>query len=466
MYISNNLKWIRRNDLEDLNLECIWIEIFPENAKSILLGTIYRPPDSSKYLHKSFNEHFENMLSTVISESKESILMGDMNIDYNKRKVNNDTKDIINSYGFKQIIKKPTRITSTSQTTIDVIFTTNKSNISHSDVIPTSISDHDMVGIVRKMNHVKYKPQTIKCRNYSNYDPSSLEKDLCDADWEPLYAMVNVNVAWSFFKEKLQNIYNNHAPLIEKRIKGRPCPWLTSNIKVLINDRDKVLRKARKTNREIDWSHYKSLRNRWTKNIRVAKSNYLKSLLNENANSPRKFWSIIKQIIPNNKGSECTATKFFFVKEEKITDPKQIANNFCNYFTDIANKLKKLSFPLMDFVWRKPSQPAIFTNKRFNFQYISKLFVEKELKQLKRNKSAGLDNLPPGLLKDSAKFISAPLAHIMNMSIKSTSVPNEWKHAKITPIFKSGTHSQFDNYRPISVLPCCSKILEKQFTIS
>ena len=69
-----------------------------------------------------------------------------------------------------------------------------------------------MVGIVRKMNHVKYKPQTIKCRNYSNYDPSSLEKDLCDADWEPLYAMVNVNIAWSFFKEKLQNIYNNHAP--------------------------------------------------------------------------------------------------------------------------------------------------------------------------------------------------------------------------------------------------------------
>ena len=115
----------------------------------------------------------------------------------------------------------------------------------------------------------------------------------------------------------------------------------------------------------------------------------------------------------------------------------------------------------MEFLWRKPSQPAIFTNKRFNFQYISKIFVEKEFKQLERNKSAGLDNLPPGLLKDSAKFISAPLAHIMNMSIKSSSVPNEWKHAKITPIFKSCTHSQFDNYRPISVLPCCSKILEK-----
>ena len=110
MYIMNNLKWIRRNDLEDLNSECISIEIFPENAKSILLGTIYRPPDSSKYLHKLFNEHFENMLSTVISESKESILMGDMNIDYNKRKVNNDMKDIINSYGFRQIIKRNQRV--------------------------------------------------------------------------------------------------------------------------------------------------------------------------------------------------------------------------------------------------------------------------------------------------------------------------------------------------------------------
>ena len=115
----------------------------------------------------------------------------------------------------------------------------------------------------------------------------------------------------------------------------------------------------------------------------------------------------------------------------------------------------------MDFIWRYPRNRKHFTDKKFKFKYISKIFVENELKQLNRKKSAGLDNFPPKLLKDSASSISKPLAHIINLSINTSMVPNEWKNAKIIPVYKSGTHSQFGNYRPISVLSCFSKILEK-----
>ena len=127
----------------------------------------------------------------------------------------------------------------------------------------------------------------------------------------------------------------------------------------------------------------------------------------------------------------------------------------------MALSLKKSKILLKDFVWKEDEKIPPSTNEIFKFQYVSRIYVEKELKGLKRHKATGPDNLPPTLLKDSASQISKPLSHIINLSLKSSTVPYEWKKAKITPIFKSGSSTKVDNYRPISVLPVFAKILEK-----
>ena len=64
-------------------------------------------------------------------------------------------------------------------------------------------------------------------------------------------------------------------------------------------------------------------------------------------------------------------------------------------------------------------------------------------------------------MKDGGSIISKPLCHIVNLSIGSGKFPLNWKAAKVTPIFKSGSRSLPENYRPISVLPIVSKLLEK-----
>ena len=112
-------------------------------------------------------------------------------------------------------------------------------------------------------------------------------------------------------------------------------------------------------------------------------------------------------------------------------------------------------------MWKKPKDYPNRTCHSFKFHYVSKIFVEKELKLLKRNKSAGVDNLPPGMLKDSAKQISSPLCHIINLSVKTSTFSNLWKQPKVIPVYKSGPTETPDNYRPISVLPSLSKVLEK-----
>ena len=140
-------------------------------------------------------------------------------------------------------------------------------------------------------------------------------------------------------------------------------------------------------------------------------------------------------------------------------DQTKTANTFASYFSQAVSKIKSLAIPMVHFAWRKPRGLFRRTNETFKLSYVSRIFVERELKQLNRNKSAGLDNLPPGMLKDCAKNISRPLRYIINLSITSSIVPNTWKNAKIAAVYKSGVKNDPGNYRPMSVLPILSKIL-------
>ena len=93
---------------------------------------------------------------------------------------------------------------------------------------------------------------------------------------------------------------------------------------------------------------------------------------------------------------------------------------------------------------------------QFTFQYVHRIFIEKELKRLKRNKARGTDDLTANLLKYSAVEITSPLCFLINLSFKTIKVPTEFKHALITPIQKSGSVTNMNNYRPISIPPIIS----------
>ena len=92
---------------------------------------------------------------------------------------------------------------------------------------------------------------------------------------------------------------------------------------------------------------------------------------------------------------------------------------------------------------------------------MSVIEVTQLLKKLKHKKTTGNDDLPPGLLKDSAAVISAPLILIINLSFQSGVFLFDRKIAKTLPLYKNGATSQFGNYHPISILAKISKVVEK-----
>ena len=77
------------------------------------------------------------------------------------------------------------------------------------------------------------------------------------------------------------------------------------------------------------------------------------------------------------------------------------------------------------------------------------------------NKAPGYDNIPMAVVQHSIGIISRPLTHIINLCISHSIVPDEMKIARVSPLFKFGDQEAFTNYRPVSILPCFSKFLEK-----
>ena len=105
--------------------------------------------------------------------------------------------------------------------------------------------------------------------------------------------------------------------------------------------------------------------------------------------------------------------------------------------------------------------PQIDRPEKFNLRKITVSEVSKALKDLKSKKATGVDGIPSRLLKDGSDALASPLSVIFNLTIQQNVIPAEWKERKVTPLHKSDSKDDPKNYRPISVLPVVSKVLER-----
>ena len=206
-----------------------------------------------------------------------------------------------------------------------------------------------------------------------------------------------------------------------------------------MNDRDGLLRKARKSKNTNDWKNYKTIKNRTNNMINRAKTKYHKELLHDNISKPEKFWRHIKKLFPTKPTNKCP--KSFIINNQKTTDEKVIANAFCSFFHTAVKDLKAKSIKLKDFIWSLPNKIPIKTTHRFRFRYVSVLEVTRILKSVNSKKSAGPDQIPARLAKDCAVELGPPIAHLINIILETSIIPNDFKTGRVSTIYKSGEKS-------------------------
>ena len=197
------------------------IKVLHQNIR----GLFNKIPDIQIILYQ-FNLHVLKLSETQINSNnyndEDSLydIPGYDFIYYLDKNKNNDIKDIFMLNGYKQLVTKATWITENSKTLIDKIFTNKPENISKTDTIPTSLSDHDMVGCVRKLNHLKYESKTIHWRNYKDYDPKALQKDLQEQSWVTYYSFKEPNSAWIYLKSILTHLFDKMHLKLKRKSKA------------------------------------------------------------------------------------------------------------------------------------------------------------------------------------------------------------------------------------------------------
>ena len=149
-----------------------------------------------------------------------------------------------------------------------------------------------------------------------------------------------------------------------------------------------------------------------------------------------------------------------------MDDKTEMAEQFNTYFSTVAEKIRRhLStvpfdlFKLVNFVKSRKNDQEV----NFSVPVITISQVIKTIMKINPYKASGIDKISARFLRIAAPVIAPSITRIINMSLSTGKFPSRWKTAMVTPLFKKGTECDPSNYRPISVLPILSKVIERHF---
>ena len=206
---------------------------------------------------------------------------------------------------------------------------------------------------------------------------------------------------------------------------------------------------------------YVKYRQIFNKLKRIRKKNYYTEIFYKYKNDIRKTWRTLNSI--SGRSNDKSSLNDTFIINTNVTKyHTDIANGFCKYFSEVGKTfaekipLAKHSFDQHDqYLGQDQHGRSLFLSPT-DPQEIKKILVS-----LKPKQSCGHDGISTSFLKSIKDNICEPLSILINKSMETGYVPNIFKTAKVIPIYKAKDAQELTNYRPVSLLPSISKILEK-----
>ena len=292
-----------------------------------------------------------------------------------------------------------------------------------------------------------YYRTNFKILNHTNYhNLQSIVQNIARDSWQSLF----------------NSVLDENCPWRENRVKrAAQAPWMTSSVLKQLHLRDNCLKTARRSNNADDWSNYRAARNKAVAMIRSAKRKFFCNAFEENKGNSRGIWKTIRTLTGSGKNRRDINS--INIGEAVIDDKKLMAQHFNAHFSSIADRLRSTlpqvpSDPskLQDFVRSRKSPDTSYVIPSITSAQVLTL-----LQKLSPRKAAGIDKISSQLLRIAAPVIAPVVARLINFSFSSGSFPSRWKTAKVSPLYKNGDSRDVQNFRPISVLPVLSKVIER-----
>ena len=467
-YISSKFDYEIIEDLsffEERVFESIFIKLKLEKDKFKIIGNIYRAPGTDvNYFIEKLQQILEKIdKDKMYKNSKETILLGDFNIDLLKYEKNNETSNFVDtvlSYGHLPVINFPSRITPNSSTLIDNIFSNNFENVYKSNgLLYSCISDHLPIFMISSDQNNKRSLKST--RNFNSTNINKFKDKLLDEDWTDIFTQKEPKDSFIAFETHIDNCFEKSFPIVKSKGEKdtKPIePWMTKALLVSRKNKSKLAAKKIKNPSESNIANFKRYRTLYRSLLRKSKCRYYEEKFKEYAKCTKKTWSTINEIIGSKKTTDFTMPSIFTENGKTFVGTQDICEGFNNYFSTVgsklADKIENSNESYNDYLPPPQTQNFIFPN-------ITLDLIQNTLKEMKSKKSFGKDNISTFLLKEIMNIIVIPVEFLFNISLRTGYIPPSYKCAKIVPIFKGGNKSEFCNYRPISLLSSFGKLLEK-----
>lgn len=455
IYVRDNLFSTRL----DFNLtpcegvEETWVQVQCRKLPSFIIGVIYRHPNSSFETFRYVSDVFHKALS----KGKTLFILGDLNDDllggYGK------LSEIINNHGLNQVIDGPTRVTERSKTLLDVLITNNDSIIMTHDVFKAHISDHDIIRATINLSRPKKEPVIKTFRSLRNYSKEIFCNNLL-SNVPILNTMASTDDV-NYQADTLTAVFNecldDCAPIVTKEIRRPPAPWITQEIREAMEKRD-VLRDIRDTQcTQQSNENYRRSKNYAKHMMESSKYEHFHKKFVENKERGGNIWNVMGEIIPSRRNDKLGCS---------FENVEEMAENFNEYFSNVGRNVFLETQQYRELNENEQNIVLEFGNRygneiNFRLQPVHPDQIAFIITKMKNKNSHGSDGMTTRFLKDSLSILNFYISVIVNTSIVTHAVPRNWKHALVCPLYKQGDPTVPSNFRPVSLLPILSKVLEK-----
>ena len=201
-----------------------------------------------------------------------------------------------------------------------------------------------------------------------------------------------------------------------------------------MRDRDAAKRKAMASNDPRDQANYKKLRNTINNNIKTSKASYYSNAFSQSKGNSRKTWQTINDLTSRRTNS--STVKELKLNGSIISNSSELSNAFNDHFSTTGSRLANEVPP------NDNNDDLGYINNinvnlhKFSFSSTSSSIVFPHLKTLCTSKATGLDNISAKIMRECADLISVSLCDLFKKSLLSGIFPDDWKCARVTPLFK------------------------------
>lgn len=437
--------------------ECLTGQIIMKNGTCVSLCALYRPPDNNL---KSFIVELENLLRRH-SLKNNCIVMGDMNLD-TKKSNPTITKylNLLCSLGLDRGITQYTRVEKygdrVTKSCIDhVLIRIIGNNEAFTTCINIAPADHKITGCAI----IGALPSDDSCASsarqlITRIDNRKLRNQLEQTDFEQALNYMDPNKIVNYIKTTFDKVYTNCSyTTVKSNSKRKTCIWSNRKLIYMCGKRDELFKVWQKdpnnANKRLQYNKYRNKTNKYTQTL---KNNNTKSEICLNFKNPPKLWQIINRL--TGKIVKCideVLQKHF--KENPLT----IANNFGREFiSNVKNICTPCNLPLLD-----PTSYENIPKQTMRLKKASEKRIEKIIKSMNVKKSPGYDGIRVCDIKNASTSMVPVITHLINRCLETSTYPDLLKIGIIRPIHKKGKYNEYNNYRPITILSCIDKIIER-----